>query len=241
MRGLILLVATLLAAPALADWDDYDYIEERELSVAAGGVDEFVIEAGAGSLKIEGERGADAIMVRATIQVSGAEDDKARDFIAKRMELSLESDGDRAFLVSGFRDGGMGWGNKSGAIALDIVIPEGMALEIDDGSGSIVITDTLADIRLDDGSGSIKIRGAGNIKVDDGSGSIDISDASGNVRVDDGSGSVTVVGVAGNVSVDDGSGSIKVRDVQGDFRVIDDGSGSINYSNVLGQVDVPED
>lgn len=240
MRTLTLLVATMLAAPTLADWEDYDYVEERELSISASGITEFVVDAGAGSLVLEGEPGVDDITVLATVMVDGVEGDDARDFMAERMELSLERDGDRAVLVADFRVGGMTWGDRSAAIALEIVVPQGMTLDIEDGSGSIAISDTGADVRLDDGSGSIQISGVANVDVDDGSGSIRISDASGDVQIDDGSGSVSVSGVAGSVAIDDGSGSITVEDVEGDFRVIDDGSGSVRYSNVLGRVDVPD-
>lgn len=239
MRVLTLCTAMLLAAPALADMSDYDYSEERELTLAAAGLNELVIDAGAGPLEVTGEPGADMIIVRATILVDGAKGDKAREFIEGWMDLSLDQNGNEAMLIAGFRDS-MGNG-KNGAVALDITVPQGMALQIDDGSGSIQIRDTMADVRVDDGSGSLAIRGAANVKVDDGSGSVEVSDATGDVRIDDGSGSVTVRRVTGNVAIDDGSGSINVKDIQGDFRVIDDGSGSINYSNVMGQVDVPED
>ncbi len=239
MRVLTICTAMLLAAPAWADMSDYDYSEERELTLAAGGLNELVIDAGAGPLEIRGESGADTITVRATILVDGAKGDEAREFIENRMNLWLEQSGGDAKLVAGFQDGS--WGNgKNGAVALDITVPQGMALQVDDGSGSILIEDTMADVRLDDGSGSIAIRGVGNVNVDDGSGSLEVSDATGNVRIDDGSGSVTVRRVTGNVSVDDGSGSINVKDIQGDFRVIDDGSGSIDYKNVMGRVDIPE-
>lgn len=238
MRTLTLLLATLLAAPALADWGDHDYMEEREMTLSVAGVDELVIEAGAGTLKVKGEPGVEAIRVHATILVDGADGDEAREFMSRRMKLSLERAGDSAVLVSDFQNGGMNRGSRSGDIALEVVMPQGMALDVDDGSGSIVLEDMLGDLRLDDGSGSIVIRGAASVDLDDGSGSIRISDVTGDVRVDDGSGSVTIVGVGGSVSVDDASGSINFDDVAGDFRVIDDGSGSVNFSNVLGQVDV---
>ena len=240
MRILTLCGALLLATPALADWSDYDYIEDRELTLAAGGLTGLEINAGAGPLEVRGKSGADSITVDATVMVDGAEGDKAREYIEKNMKLTLERNGDTAELVADFKDG-MGWNSKSGAIALDITVPPGLALVVDDGSGSMLIENTGADVRIDDGSGSLAIRDVANVVVDDGSGSIEISDATGNVEITDGSGSITVRRVTGNVSVEDGSGSIKVRDVEGDFRVVDDGSGSVNYSDVLGQVDVPED
>ena len=241
MRVLTLLAAALLSTPALADWGGPDYVEERELSLSAEGIEQLEIEAGAGSMRLRGESGADAITVRARVLVDGVEDDEAREFVARHMRLTLERRGERAELVSRFEGGGSSWGSRNGAIALEIVVPRGMALDIDDGSGSIEIEETFADVRVEDGSGSLSIRSVASLDVDDGSGSLDISDVSGDVRIEDGSGSVRVERVAGSVSVRDGSGSIMVDDVAGDFRVIRDGSGSVRYSDVLGQVDVPND
>ncbi len=239
MRLLMLLSLTTLAAPAFADWDDYDYRETRELSVDASGLTSLSVDAGAGSLEISGVEGAESIEVTATILVSGARDEKAREFIEDRMELELERQGQEATLVADF-SGGMGW-SKGGAIALDIRVPQGLDLDIDDGSGSINILDTAGAIELNDGSGSIKIENVAAIRIDDGSGSIDILNANGDVRIDDGSGSITVRGVTGSVVVDDGSGSINVSDVQGNFRVVDAGSGSVNYRDIAGEIDVPGD
>jgi hypothetical protein len=237
MRLFLLMLCPLLATQAVADWDDYDYHEERNLSVDADGLTSLRIDAGAGSMKVNGVDGAATIDVTATILVSGARDDKARELIEDRMELTLERNGDKAILIADF-GGSMGW-SKGGAIALDVRVPKGMDLDIDDGSGSIEIHDTVGAVELNDGSGSIKVSNVAGVRVDDGSGSIDIRDASGDVRIDDGSGSVTVRGVTGSIVIDDGSGSINVSDVQGDFRVVDAGSGSVNYRDVAGEIDVP--
>jgi len=239
MRTITLFLVMLFAAPALADWDDYDYREERELTLATAGITSFEIDAGAGSLAIAGVDGAQSIDVRATVLVEGAEDDKAASFVERRMVLTLERDGDRARLVADFRDA-MSFG-KSGAIALDIRMPEGIDLRIDDGSGAIEVVGTGAAVAIDDGSGSIMVANSGDVTIDDGSGSINVSDVTGDVDVDDGSGSVTLERISGNVIVDDGSGSIRVADIGGNFTVIDGGSGSINHSAVAGRVNLPED
>lgn len=238
MRLLTLCIATLAATPALADWNGYDYEESRELRVDANGVSELRIDAGAGSLEVTGVPGATSIDVDALVQVDGAKGDEAREFIESKMRLELERDGDRAVLIADFKNG---MSNKSGAIKLEVTVPEGTDLDVDDGSGSITIRRTMGSVLIDDGSGSIDVAEVGAIEIDDGSGSIDVRDATGSVKINDGSGSIKVRSVGGDVSVDDGSGSINVRDVQGNFTVIDDGSGSINYDNVVGSVDIPED
>ncbi len=239
MRSSFLFLLLALALPAHADWADYDYQEERELALDAGGVKALRVDAGAGSLSIRGVDGSDRIEVRATVLVSGADGDKARKFIEDRMVLALDRSGNRAKLVADFKDS-MGFG-KSGAIALDIRMPKGIDLDIDDGSGSIEVRDTEGALQINDGSGSISARNVTDVRIDDGSGSIELADASGDVHIDDGSGSIKVNRVAGSIVVDDGSGSINVADVQGNFSVVDAGSGSVNYRDVAGDVNLPND
>lgn len=178
--------------------------------------------------------------MHATVLIDGAEGESAREIISRFMEFSLERDGDEVRLVSVFDVEGLNWRGRSGSIALEIVVPKGMELDIRDGSGSMRIVDTQADVRVEDGAGSLEVRHVGGVDVKDGSGSIRIRDAWGDARIRDGSGSVTVARVAGSVVVEDRSGSIREEDVDGDFRVTGDGSGSVGFANVLGRVDVPE-
>lgn len=236
----LVLLAGIVAVPsqATADWNDYDYSEERQLGLDAAGISHLEIDAGAGSLDIRGVAGANAIDVMATILVDGADEKSAPKFIENNMRLSLEQKGDRAVLIADFRDA-MSFG-KSGAIALKITVPTGTDLTIDDGSGSTKIRDTEGNLKLDDGSGSIAVRNVLDVDVDDGSGSTEIIDVRGNVRINDGSGSITIRDVTGDVWVDDGSGSINIARVQGDFTVVDAGSGSVNYEEVMGRIDIAD-
>ena len=230
-RKLILAAfTTCIAGIALAD-----YQEVRELSLAARGVDTVSIESGAGSLHVTGLAGVDAITVTATIEVSGRNDERARKAIESDMVLSFEKDSDRAELKAWFDDG-WGWGD-SPHIHLEVTMPEGLHLEIDDGSGSIDIENVRGDIMLDDGSGSLEMRDVGgNVEIDDGSGSITVSGVGGDLTINDGSGGIKVRDVAGSVTVDDGSGGIDVRDVQDDLIIVDDGSGGLEFSNIGGRV-----
>lgn len=130
--------------------------------------------------------------------------------------------------------------NGSGAISM-----KGVAgVKIDDGSGSIELSDIQGDVRIDDGSGSLSLSGVtGSVWIDDGSGSIEVRHVQGSVTIeDDDSGSIFVEDVRGDVIVeDDGSGSIDVRLVGGDFRVEEDDSGDVDYSKVEGRVTLPDD
>ena len=233
MRGFIVM-AMFVASSAQADWSDYE--EVRDLSVDASGISELSIVAGAGSMKVTGIEGLTEISVKATIVVPDEDEDDAKRIIEKRMTLSLDRDGDRVELLSEFKQGVINFGS-SGYIALEVNVPQGISLQIDDGSGSLVVTDTVGNVTIDDGSGSIRVTNVANLTIDDGSGSIGVEAAAGDVSIVDGSVSITVKQVTGSVTVDDGSGSINVSDVEHDLIIVDDGSGSVNFSDVRGSVD----
>jgi len=233
MRSFIVM-AMFVATFAEADWSDYE--EVRDLSLDAEDISQFSIKAGAGSMDVTGIEGQTNITVKATIVVPDADEDDAKKVIAKEMKLSLQQKGSEARLNSWFDQGFMGFGADA-YIVLDVKVPMGMSVDIDDGSGSLDVSDVGGDVTIDDGSGSIDVSNVANLKIDDGSGSIDVRHAAGDVSIVDGSGSITVKHVAGSVTIDDGSGSIKVSDVEKDFTVVDDGSGSVSFSDVRGTVD----
>jgi len=232
MRGLIVM-AMFVASLAHAAWKDYS--EVRDLELDAAGIGLLEMDTGAGSMDVKGAEGLDRIVVKATIVVSDTDDDDAAKLLDKKMKLSLDSRGDRAKLVADF-DSGV-FGSPDARIDLQVSIPSGMAVHIDDGSGSISVMDTLAAIVIDDGSGSIDVRNVAGVEIDDGSGSIDIEMASGDVSITDGSGSIAVRSVSGSVTIDDGSGGIDVSDVEHDLIIVDDGSGSLSFTDVRGRVD----
>ena len=233
MRGLILLAAL---AATLAHGARNDYVEARDLRLDANGVDELAIQAGAGSLSVEGDRSLDDIVVVATITVPGEEPERARRTIDEDLRLTLTTSGDRAVLEGFFEQSGWGWGDQPG-VSLAVRVPERLALAIDDSSGSIEVENVRGDVEVDDGSGSISLRGVGgDVVVEDGSGGLRITDAGNDVRIVDGSGSITVNGAGGSVIVNDGSGSINVRDIGLDLIVEDDGSGGLHYSGINGRV-----
>jgi len=233
MRSIIVM-AMFLASFADAAWRDYTTV--RDLKVDAAGIESFEINAGAGSLDIQGVAGLDSLIVVATVVVPESDEDDAVQLIDKKMRLSLDRNGDSAKLESWFEDGWLGR-ESSARIDLKISVPTGVTIRIDDGSGSIDVIGVEADVSIDDGSGSIQVQRVASVSIDDGSGSIEVSDATGDVSIIDGSGSINVRSVGGSVRVDDGSGSIKVSDVEQDLTIVDDGSGGFSYSDVRGRVD----
>ena len=233
MRMSFIVIAMFAASLANAAWNGYS--EVRELSADTAGASVLNIDAGPGSLTIRGSGGATSVQVTATIKVDTRNDDKAQKISEEDVVLTLERRGDRLELVSDVRDG---WGMGADiAIALDVTMPAGLALSVDDGSGSLTIEDVTADVRVDDGSGSIKIQNVGPLRIDDGSGSIDVVNVNGDASIIDGSGSIKVRGVAGSVTIDDGSGSINVSDVDQDLIIEDDGSGGLNVSDIRGKIE----
>lgn len=233
MRSLIAM-AIFLASFASAAAGDYE--ETRDLTVDASGVETLVIDVGAGSLDVAGVDGLDTIEVKATIVIPDADADDGRKVIEKNLVLTLERHDDRATLTSEFDRRFWGF-NSNGRVDLEVRAPSTLAVSIDDGSGSMDVSNFSADVSIDDGSGSIDVQNVGALKIDDGSGSIDVSGATGDVYVNDGSGSITVDAVGGSVTIDDGSGSIRVNDVAEDLIIVDDGSGSVSFSDIRGTVD----
>ena len=140
MRSFIIM-AMFVSSLAIADWNGYQ--EVRDLEVEAGDASRFVIDAGPGSLTVQGVDNADSIRVTAEIGVDTRNDEKAAKFIEQHTTLTLERNGDSVRLVS---DVDNGWGRgMDGWIKLVVEMPATLALDIDDGSGSIDLVDIAAD------------------------------------------------------------------------------------------------
>jgi hypothetical protein len=230
---LIIFAANLVHAA----WTDYE--EKRDLSLDAEGVQTLQIEAGAGGLDVTGVPGTTKIVVAALIRVPDADADEAQQILSEDLVLSLDRKGGSADLKAYFENSDR-FGN-SPSVSLEVRVPEGMSLDVEDGSGSVEVRNVRGDISLDDGSGSIQLTDSGGrLRVRDGSGSIIIKGAGGDIEIVDGSGSIAVARVQGSVTVDDGSGSIDVSEVSGDLFILEDGSGSIDYSAIAGRVETDD-
>lgn len=212
-----------------------DYEEVRDLSLNAEGIGILEIETGAGSLLVTGVAESSTIVAEAIIRVTGEDAERAREIIGSDLVLSLERDRDRAILKANFEDRSWLSGHDV-SIRLDVTMPEGMSLDIEDGSGSITVRNVTGDIAVDDGSGSIDlVQVGGQLTIDDGSGSISAEQVGGDIMITDGSGSLKVIQVGGSVTIDDGSGSITVSGVAGDVDIREAGSGSLSVTDVQGR------
>lgn len=239
-----------LAVPALAG--DCDHHGERSENQDVSGISRVEIDARAGDLEIEGQDGATQIRALGKVCASSAK-------LLEQIELRSRRVGD-VLRLEVFIPDSKNWKNQ-GSMDLSVSLPANLEVEIDDGSGNILVRNatvgavddgsgdmrfegTRGKLNVDDGSGDLRVlRHEGSIEVDDGSGNVDIRELQGDVRItDDGSGDLFFEDISGDVRVgDDGSGDIEARSVGGDFVVRDAGSGSVRHRDVAGRVDVPKD
>lgn len=208
---------------------------DRELTVPLDGAEHLAIRAGAGELHVEGQADLENVVVVGRVCASHEEHVDQLDLRVERARsgaLTLITEYPEQRSWSG--------GDNTARIDLTVLVPLGMAVDIDDSSGDISVSG-VGDLRVDDSSGSIRaFLVSGSVEIDDSSGDVEVEDVSGDVFIDDGSGSLDVRGVQGSVMLRDGSGDIDVRTVAGDLRVERDGSGSVRHSGVEGRVDVPQ-
>ena len=231
----LLLLLTLLLTVSLSA-KDLDFT--RELNLDADGLKKFSIDCGAGSLDVKGTSGKD-IKVDVEIIIEGVNDRKAEQILEESLKLSLEKSGSRAELICKFDN--LSWTHALRGISIraDIIVdmPAGLALEVEDGSGSIEISGIENDVQIDDGSGSIFVEDIdGGLEIEDNSGNVTVRKITGNIFIEDGSGDMDIEDVKGNVKIDDGSGSITVNRVTEDVKIKEDGSGGVSVRNIEGRV-----
>ena len=224
--------------------------QTQQLTLPSNNLEYLNVLSGAGNLEIKGSQTATSIRVDATIYTADIEDE---------YELTLEQDGKQAKLVAQnkSRNGISFYSGQSPHIDLVVTVPSNLNLDIDDGSGDILINAMQSNIDVKDGSGDLTISGAKNLTVDDGSGEMHVSNISGSLSVEDGSGDIVISHINGAVNVDDNSGdmliehigsSVTIEDGSGDIRVnhakgltiTESGSGDVSIDNISGSVKVAD-
>jgi DUF4097 and DUF4098 domain-containing protein YvlB len=229
-------VLIILFLPMLAFAESIENTQHLELSIQD--IQSIHIACGPGSLDVFGVEGADRIKVAATVRVSGITQNMLPDFLDKHMVLSLKKRHRKAVVQSGFINAHLM--KAEAKIDLTVTVPRTLRMKIDDGSGSIFVTDLATNLEIEDDSGWIEIRKvAGNVSISDGSGRIELTDIIGNLEVKDGSGPIHIERVSGNVRVIDGSGSMTIKDIAGNLTITD-GSGSIEINDVTQNVFIKE-
>ncbi len=239
MKKIALISAISLASLAAIAGDNMKF--DRSLSMSTDRISAVEFDVGAGSLEIVGTSG-DEIRINATIESDDYRDmdDLLADFEDK-MIFKIDRESEYAMVYAKSKDK-VNWGkSKNIAIHLEVEVPKGMDLVVDDGSGPMTIENIDGELKIDDGSGPITLRSIGSdVQIDDGSGSIMIADVIGDLSIDDGSGSVELKNISGTVDIEDGSGGIMAKDIGGDFKV-DDGSGDVVVKNLEGQFKLIDD
>jgi len=236
MRKTMIALSLVVLAAGAARADDCRYTDSRDAALDATGIATLQIEAEAGSLRVEGRDDISEVRVRGTACAGD------RDLLAD-IRLDTGRRGDRLRLDVEIPDETWSWGWSSPRLDLVVEVPSRLAVEIEDGSGSIEVRNVAA-LDVYDGSGGIEIEDVhGDVVLEDGSGEIDVDGVAGTLTIaEDGSGSISIRDVVGDVDIrEDGSGSIDVRDVDGSVRIREDGSGSIEAFRVAGDFDVDRD
>ena len=125
------------------------YTETRNLELGTNDVEILSIVAGAGSMDIKGVAGATKITVKAVIEIADSDVDEAQKIIERKMTLSLDQKGDVAYLEAWFEHGFMGFGSDDGRIDIEVKVPQGIAVIIDDGNGSLRFSDIRGTVEQD--------------------------------------------------------------------------------------------
>lgn len=233
-----LLAVSLLALSSAAPAQSCDVRADRSVEGSVDGVQRLIVRAGAGELVIEGVPG------RRSVFASGVACGR-NDRQVERLQLRIGREGDALILTTEIPEGGFNpfnWFGGDGWIDLTVHVPAGMAIDIEDSSGSAKISKTGA-TRITDSSGELDIDTIrGDLIVGDGSGDIAVRNVQGMVRLADASGEVFIAEVTGDVIVtNDGSGEIHIRDVRGSVTIGADASGSVRIERVGGSVRVEND
>jgi hypothetical protein len=244
--------ALLLALPgcALLSWGCPERGELPQESVQAMGVRRVVVNAGTGSLRVEGRPGLSEVRVngeictadRKLLPAFGLVAERTRDTVLVRAILPDVSYRDASLDVVvevpddvsvSIRDS-RGWLLVAGVLSVDVR----------DGRGDILLEDIGGDVRVTDGDGDIEITGvAGDVRVFDGAGDLTIADVQGTVTLEEKTeGHVDIEDVRGDVTIwSHGHGDIDVSWIDGGLTVVSHKSGDLSHSRVAGRVLLPED
>jgi DUF4097 and DUF4098 domain-containing protein YvlB len=222
-------------SPQLRADHDCDHTMKRFASVPVAGVQSIRVIARAGTLDVRGASGVSEITINGLACASSADllqEIRIGGGVAGGV-LTIEAVIPETSVVV--------FGHRYAKLDLEILVPEAISMQVEDGSGSLRI-ENIGNLDLTDGSGSATIeRISGSATIKDGSGSLTIRDVAGSVRVKDGSGSLTISSVRGDVTIDDGSGSIDVADIGGSVHVESDGSGGMQIVRVERDVRIDRD
>jgi len=218
----------MLLLPVVVLADSCAYEEQLNFTLTVSAVSALDVTAGAGSLYISSAPNAQEISVSARVCAS-----RKSSLDGMGIEHVVKGDTQHLWTLIPMSRGSF-WTSSYSYIDLELIVPEGFAMTVEDGSGTLEIQGT-GDLVLKDGSGDARVFNiAGNVRVDDGSGTLIIEDVQGDVDVDDGSGSLGITRIGGTVTIVDGSGDIDVDDVEQGVNIVESGSGNVRVEGQRG-------
>jgi hypothetical protein len=186
----------------------------------------LVITNGAGKVAIRrGEEGM--ISVAATKRASGFGIDP------EKMQIGYDQRGDALNIFTQVSWNIFQFGLRS--IDFEITVPASCDIQLENGSGRIIVQGTAGDMRLRTGSGGVEAYDLqGQIAIKTGSGGIKLGNLQGNMLVTTGSGGVKGDGLQGQLALTTGSGGVALNQslLAGTSRIFT-GSGGISFAGAL--------
>ena len=209
----------------------------RTAAIDGGPFHQVVISAGAGDLRVRGDKSL------TTPRASGKACASSQELLDK-MQIEVRSEGDTLYIKAEFPEADRGgfFDNDSVSLDLSVDVPETMPADVVDSSGDANISGT-GSTSVTDSSGDLSISNIyGDLSVIDSSGSIDIQSVAGNMQLRDSSGDVDVADVTGNLDIPvDSSGDLRLRRIGGHLQIGTDSSGDIVIQQVQRNVTIDRD
>lgn len=224
LHGLLFLAALLLTAPAYA-WDSgCRYSADRRVSIESAGAKRVVVIGRAGDLEVRPVSGS---VIRGTGKACAS-----REEYLLNLQLVTRRDGDVIYLEARTPGDMKGIGLLYANLGLEVEVPAGLPVAIQDSSGDIEAHDVRI-VQVTDSSGDIVLNGiTGDLDISDSSGDIHVARTAGRVQVQDSSGDIRITGAREVVIPSDSSGDITIEHVTGDVRIDHDSSGDIRIADV---------
>ena len=224
----IALTSLLLLAPGCMidwdDWGDYDYMAEstERFTISAAEVDSVAITTHNGTVRLDGEPGAQELRVSVRKQARGSSQDNA-DHNLMAMEVTH-------VVRNGRLDLGWDWsegrtGSRSGSVTFAIEAPPELVVSINTRNGQVHVRGWIGDLAAETHNGAMDIDGAFR----------DVQLITHNGRIVarlDGSGPV-------NGRIESHNGAVEVRVAEGlSARVVaSTDNGRVSYSGALDRVE----
>ena len=205
------------------------YVNESTEVFDSGPGEKIQINVGRGNVEVSSHPGNE-VTVDLSISLK-AKNQEAADEAFKSVETVIQqSDGKVLVKVKQKNSGSFLNFSKppKAKIKLIVLCPEDYNVEVDTGSGNIIITGINGKLEFDTGSGNIIGNQLnGKIDADTGSGNIVLTDTEGHFNGDTGSGNIVANSHNGSISADTGSGNIQANGSISKFNA-DTGSGNVS-------------